>query len=67
MPVLSKTAIRRLIKEYYPDDMVSSKAVDRMLAITEDFIRMTYLDAKKYTQARNRKIVSEKDVILASS
>lgn len=55
-----------MIKEYYPDDMISSKAIERLIVQAEDFIRMTYLDARKFADAGNRKMVSEKDVILAT-
>lgn len=67
MTLIPKATIRRLIKEFYPDDRVSSKAIDRLLIVAEDFIRMTYLDARKFADASNRKTVSEKDVILATT
>jgi histone H3/H4 len=55
------------LKEFYPDDRVSSSAIERLIVVTEDFIRMTYLDARKFSDASNRKTISEKDVILATS
>ncbi len=66
MAFLPKATIRRMLKQLYPDDMISSKALDRLVVQAEDFIRMTYLDARKFADAGNRKIVSEKDVILAT-
>jgi histone H3/H4 len=66
MAFIPKATVKRMIKEFYPDDMISSKAVERLIVQAEDFIRMTYLDARKFADAGNRKIVSEKDVILAT-
>jgi len=55
-----------MIKEFYPDDRIGSKALDRLITVTEDFIRMTYLDARKFADAGKRKTVTEKDMILAT-
>jgi len=59
--------IKRLIKEFYPEDRISGKALERLQVLADDFIRMTYLDARKFADASNRKTVSEKDVILSTS
>lgn len=67
MTMLPKATVRKIIKQFYPDDRISSKAVDRLLIVAEDFIRMTYLDARKFADASNRKTVSEKDLILATT
>jgi len=64
--VIPKGTVKRMIKEFYPDDRISSGALDRLVTVTEDFLRMTYLDARKFADAGNRKTVTEKDVILAT-
>jgi len=67
MTFIPKTTVRRMLKEFYPEDLVSGKAIDRLVVVAEDFIRATYLDARKYADASNRKTISEKDVILSTS
>ena len=67
MAFIPNATIKRMLKEFYPDDRVSGKAIERLIVVTEDFIRMTYLDARKFADASNRKTISEKDLILATS
>jgi histone H3/H4 len=66
MAFIPEGTIKRMLKEFYPDDRVSSGAIARLVVVAEDFIRMTYLDARKFADASNRKTISEKDMVLAS-
>ena len=67
MAVIAVGTIRRLIKGFFPEDKISKKALERLVVVAEDFVRMSYIDAKKYSEAGGRKIVIEKDVILSTS
>jgi histone H3/H4 len=67
MAFIPNATIKRMLKEFYPDDRISGKAIERLIVVTEDFIRMTYLDARKFADASNRKTISEKDVILSTT
>jgi len=56
-----------MFKEFHPDVRLSEKALDRLVTVVGDFIRMTMTDARKLAEHGKRKTVQEKDVILATS
>lgn len=67
MTFLPNATIKRMLKSFFPEDQIGGKTIERLIIIAEDFIRITYMDAKKYAEAGKRKVVSERDVIFASS
>ena len=67
MTFIPEGTVKRMLKEFYPEDRISSDAVKRLVIVAEDFIRMTYLDARKFADASNRKTVSEKDMVLSTT